>query len=429
MICGGMASQLNISRELVKGLPEGLVHLLHEIGVAARGRSENAYLVGGLVRDVLLGQPNYDLDVVVEGEAIALAQEIAKGKDRAIKTHSRFGTAKVNWDDFALDIVTARSETYAHPGALPTVAPGTIDDDLARRDFSINAMAVDLIEERFGDLLDPHGGLDDLRKRQVRALYSASFTDDPTRMLRAIRYEQRLGFRLEEKTEALLVKSLDALDTVSGERLWHELELILGEEKPEKVLLRAEVLGLLKRLYPFFKADRWLVGRLAAARERFAGETLALSQVYLGLLAYRLTDEQSEGCIERFRMPRWAARTLRGTARLRSLTRRLADRALSPSKLYRRLENHSAEVVAVLAVASSQPLLQNRLTEYVRTLRHVKPVLRGDDLKEMGVPPGQEMGRILRALQDARLDKQVTSREEEEELVYRLSGSRTTTGT
>ncbi|MFA4836906.1 MAG: hypothetical protein WC749_12650, partial [Dehalococcoidia bacterium] len=165
----------NIFRELEAYLPRELFGLLREIGEAAQSRGEAAYLVGGAVRDLLLGQPNLDLDAVVEGNAIALARRIAGARNWAVKTHPSFGTAKLCWGNLSLDMVTARSETYARPGALPTVAPGTIQDDLLRRDFTINAMAARLSPKSFGELLDPHGGQGDLERGLIRILHRGSF--------------------------------------------------------------------------------------------------------------------------------------------------------------------------------------------------------------------------------------------------------------
>ncbi|MCL0076088.1 hypothetical protein M1O17_04400 [Dehalococcoidia bacterium] len=437
----------NISRYLESYLPPGILGLLQEIGEAARSRGAGVYLVGGVVRDLLLlGEPsapppvsaggvNLDLDLVVEGNAIALGRRIARVNNWGVRTHPRFGTAKLYRGNLSLDLVTARSETYAQPGALPAVKPGTIEDDLRRRDFTINAMAACLSPNSFGELLDPHGGQGDLGRGLIRILHRNSFADDPTRILRALRYEKRLKFRLEQDTEGLMLQHLDSLNTVTGERLWHELELILKEECPEKVLCRADELGVLQRLHPALQGDSWLAERFARVRKSEVSSRQSAvgspgwggglstidhrlsTEVYLALLAYRLTGEEVEGCIARLKMPGWAARAGRDMVRLSKSLSSLASAELRPSDIYRRLNRHLPHVIEAAAIASDSPIVQQRLDLYLKRLRHVKPELRGDDLRSMGVPPGRKMGRILRALQAAKLDQTVVTREDEEALV------------
>ena len=199
------------------------------------------YVVGGFVRDLLLGQPTLDLDLVVEGNAITLARRLVEKVGGRVRSHGRFGTAKLILEEPresglppALDFVTARTEFYPHPSALPQVERSSIKQDLYRRDFTINTMAISLDRARYGELLDFYGGERDLREGLIRILHSLSFVEDPTRMLRAVRFEQRLGFEIEERTEELLRSALDLLGRVSGDRLRHELLQILREPAPER---------------------------------------------------------------------------------------------------------------------------------------------------------------------------------------------------
>jgi tRNA nucleotidyltransferase (CCA-adding enzyme) len=409
----------NISQYLQSYLSPGILELIQDIGEIAIAGKQRVYLVGGVVRDLFGGQIGPDLDLVVEGDAIALGRQIAQVKNWELRTHPRFGTAKLYRENFILDLVMARSETYAQPGALPTVKPGTIEDDLRRRDFTINAMAVCLSPDSFGELLDPHGGQGDLEKGLIRVLHRGSFRDDPTRILRALRYEERLNFHLEQDTERLMQQHLDSLDTVTGERLWHELELILKEERPEKVLCRADELRVLQRLHPALQGDGWLVERFGRAR-KIGEDSPSRPEVYLAILVYRLTGEEVEGCIARLKMPGWAAGTGRDMIRLRQSLSSLTSAKLRPSEIYRRLNRHLPHVIEAAAIASDSPIIQQRLDLYLRRLRYVKPELGGDDLQGMGVPPGRKMGQILRALQVAKLDQIVTTYEEEERLVRSL---------
>ena len=334
------------------------------------------YLVGGAVRDLLLGMDRADLDVVVEDDIAPLAE--AMGGELA--EHERFGTAKVDLGDLVLDIARARSETYPQPGALPTVTPATLVDDLARRDFSINAMALPLSDEP--TLIDPHDGLDDLRAGRLRVLHEKSFIDDPTRALRAARYMARLGLELEPETDVWL-RAAD-LSTVSDDRVLAELAKIAGEERPSAALQLVSDWGLL---------DIASGPRLAAALER-----LFESDPEWGEFADRDTA------------------ILLGVApgdhpaRLRHRAAKIAhhDRPGSPAEIQVLARDHVPEVLAVARAAGA-----DWLDEYVSRLRHVELEISGDDLIDAGVPEGPAVGRGLNAALAGRLDGEISSRDEE----------------
>ncbi|MBF0618989.1 MAG: CCA tRNA nucleotidyltransferase [Candidatus Omnitrophica bacterium] len=222
--------------------------LLKRARACADEKGVKALLVGGVVRDLLLGVPSLDLDIVIEGDAIAFARMLAGGRAKVL-THERFGTAVVTFPDgFAIDCVTARREVYAKPGALPDVTPGTIQDDLFRRDFTVNALAVSLNAKDLGTLVDEHGGVADLKKKNIRVLHAKSFQDDPTRIVRAARYAARFGFRLEPKTEKELcaAAAADAFSTVTPVRYFNEFRRILEEKDPVPALDLLKQWGALK---------------------------------------------------------------------------------------------------------------------------------------------------------------------------------------
>ncbi|MDY6912120.1 MAG: hypothetical protein SVM79_07200 [Chloroflexota bacterium] len=396
------------------------LQLLRKVGETAWDRGERLYLVGGAVRDFILAQPNSDLDLVVEGKAIPLARQIAKAGNWEIKTHPRFGTAKLSREGYTFDLVSSRSETYPRPGALPEVKPGTLQDDLARRDFTINAMAVSLAPPSFGELFDPHGGRNDLKQKQIRVLHDDSFSDDPTRIFRALRYEQRLGFRLEPETEIQLLQSLDNLDTMTGERLWHELELILRESQPERAILRVDEIGALRKLCPAFTGDDvWLADKFVQVRKK-GDASLSWVAVYLALFTYWFDSDETEACISRLKFPGWATRIARDSAKLKQTLPDLAVTQLRPSQIYRKLEHHLPEVVAAGALAAESDVARKRMELYLSDLRHISTWLNGDDLQSMGVSPGKTLGQILRSLHEANLDRKVISRADEEQLVRDL---------
>ena len=284
-----MPKQINLAEKIETGLPGELVALVNNAVAVAGNRKQPLYLVGGVVRDLLPGKINdtCDLDLVVEGDALGLAGEFAEKVGGKLTAHLMFNTAKIEKGKWTIDIAMARTETYAKPGALPVVTAGTLKTDLLRRDFTVNAMAVSLNHDNYGELIDLYGGLKDLKAKKIRILHDKSFSDDATRIWRAVRYEQRLGFKIELETLALLQRDAPLMKTVGGYRLRHELELVLKEKVPEKVLLRADELGVLKELHSSLKADDWLVTQLQKARQ--SGK--ANPDYYLGLLLYHLNAE------------------------------------------------------------------------------------------------------------------------------------------
>lgn len=409
---------VNLSRKIEQWFPGALLDFLRAAAKLASAEGQALYLVGGAVRDLLLGRPNLDLDLVVEGDALLLARRLAEQSGGDVVTHRRFRTAKLRWGQLTIDLATARSEIYARPGALPTVQPGSISDDLFRRDFSVNAMAIELNPASFGNLVDPYGGKSDLERGLLRVLHEKSFIDDPTRMLRALRYEQRLGFRLEGHTEELLHQAITVMDNVTGERLRHELELILNEDHPERILSRADELGVLARLHPSLQGNGWLTRKFDQARQA-SGSTKPRPDLYLLLLAYRLTQEEIETFINRLKPSGKVVRAIRDTLHLKTNIHALAEPDLKPSSIYDILKHHSPQAILTVAIASENLLVRQHLQLYLKKLRYVRPSLSGDDLRRMGVPSGIQLGQILQALHEAKLDRRVKTRSEEESLVRR----------
>ncbi len=410
---GGVASLMD------RLLPAAVTGFLRDVGRLGVQRRQRAYLVGGVVRDLFLGRPNLDLDLVVEGSTAEFVQYLEETYRGRAVVHRHFGTARVSWEQTSLDLATARRETYARPGALPAVTPGDIASDLARRDFTINAMAVDLSPERYGAILDLYGGQRDLDDRYIRVLHDRSFVDDPTRMWRAVRYEQRLDFRIEPATLGLLESALPVLDAVTGDRIRHELERVLTEELPEKALCRAGELGILARLQPGLTADRWLAQRFSQARAGSQPGTPAL-QTYLALLAYRLSPPEMDRLASYLNVPSATRRVLRDTVALKTGFGALSRPGLKHSQVYSILNGYSHTALTAAMIATDIAPVRERIALYLTSLRYVKPLLTGNDFKEMGVPEGPRIGEILGRLREARLDSQATSRQDEIDMVKRL---------
>jgi tRNA nucleotidyltransferase (CCA-adding enzyme) len=409
-------NNVSLAVKLEYRLPPELNEFIREAANLALCLGQRLYLVGGMVRDLILDKPNLDLDLVVEGDAIVLARKLAAARSAKVTIHPRFSTAKVAWGGYSVDLATARSESYARPGALPAVKSGSIKDDLFRRDFTINAMALSLNADDYGALLDRYGGMRDIAAKLVRILYEKSFTDDATRIWRAIRYGERLDFHLEETTFKLLKRDLPILATISGERLRYELECVLSEEYPEKVLLSAGKLGVLRRLHPSLEADGWLTEKFVAARETTAPERPSFG-LYFALLTYRLSPQGSDELVSCLRVPRSAARTAKDTQLIKERFTSLATPGLRRSEIYQALRDLSAAAVTAVSLATDSPLVRERLELYLRKLRYVKPSLNGNDLLALGMSQGPRIKEIIECLQTARLDGQVASKKEELDLV------------
>jgi tRNA nucleotidyltransferase (CCA-adding enzyme) len=398
--------------------------LFSELRKVAESLTRPVYLVGGPVRDWLMGWQVRDLDFVTESDAPALARALAQRVNGRVIVHDRFGTATVELEGARIDLVTARKEAYPVPGALPTVKPSSLQDDLARRDFTINSMALP-IDGALEGLVDPFGGRDDLRKGLVRTIFSRSFDDDPTRLFRAVRYEQRFGFQLTEETLDQFMAAVDRrnCDTVSGDRLRHELELICREQSPDKVLGRATGLGLLASIVPGLGQGEQ-VAQWAESESSFELEPGAEWYPWLAALAYPLTSADEAALIRRLNMPRTWAEVVRSSIELREMESSLADDGLPLSALVGLLKSHDIKTVRIVAAITESLAMARNLNRYLDSYGHLKPVLNGDDLLEMGVPSGPLIGRVLADLRDMRLDRRVNSEEEERQWVKGLLASR-----
>jgi tRNA nucleotidyltransferase (CCA-adding enzyme) len=425
-----------IAARLERSLHPSLAALIRDIAVVASDMDCSLFFVGGIVRDLLLGQPLYDIDFVVEGDAIALAKRLARERGGQVKSHARFGTAKWLLGNRApaiatpdglglrtLDFVTARTEFYAHPTALPQVERSSIKQDLHRRDFTINSMAVCLDLDRFGELLDYYGGERDLRDGVVRVLHSLSFVEDPTRILRAVRFEQRFGFHIDPRTIDLLASALDLLDRVSGARIRHELELIFQETEPEKAICRLDELGVLARLNPALTCDDWLMRKYEEARQTPSFECVPgaspLTFTYLGLLVYRMDVDTLNELAYRLRFSHTVEVDLHSLIELRAAGEQLGSAARA-SAIYQYLHLHSLNALWAARVATDDPRVRVNIDRFVHELRDVKPSIGGAFLRSLGLKSSPVFGRILHTLRDAMLDGLVHTREEEEAFVRDL---------
>lgn len=429
-----------IREKMEKALPKGLQEILLVARDVANDLGYSLYLVGGFVRDLLLGEPTLDLDLVVEGDAIRLARQLAEKIGGYVRSHARFGTAKVILEGErpegvppSLDFVTARTEFYESPTMLPQVERSSIKQDLYRRDFTINTMAICLDRGRYGELLDYYGGLRDLEEKRIRVLHNLSFIEDPTRILRAVRFEQRLGFEIEARTAELIDDAVELLEHVSGERIRNELDLILQEAEPEKALLRLDALGALEHIHPSLRFTPEMAQQFVHLRAHLQElgangwgtqpdeqHLPELRQCYLALLTQHMSSKALQSFVERLRLPSADARFLAQVAQLREVRSQLETAAILPSTIYHLLAPFSPEARFVLSVLGDSPRLRARLDYFEKTLRHVKPTLDGEALKAMNVPPGPVYRVILDRVLDALLDGLIKTPEEEREMAQQL---------
>ncbi len=429
---------LDFSPLFRNGLTGSQQRLIDTVVEAATERGLPIYAVGGLPRDLWLGASVTDLDLVVEGDAVELGRVLVSRYAGKLTIHPRFGTAK--WDlrgtrldpaitsssetvpvhaGHFLDLISARSETYRHAAALPTVKRGTIDDDVRRRDFTINTLAVRLDGSHSGQVLDAFGALEDLERRSVRVLHARSFVDDPTRLYRAVRYEQRFGFTIADDTLALMPAARELVGHLSGQRIRHELDLILDEPHAADMLARLARLKLLAPVHSALPHGRAAFDRVECAGQRPGVPVKSWSVRHAAWLLWlmELKEPRVRVLGRRLRMPAVAVAELAASSRLYRRADSLAR--LRPSKATAFLDKFpQLAVYTVSLVVKGKP--QRMLQEYLAKWKDMRPLTTGHHLKELGLPPGPVYRSILRTLRDAWIDGDIRDEEGERRMLQRL---------
>jgi len=445
-----LPGKINLAERLASVMPPARLGLLRLVAAVAHEQHMAVYIVGGFVRDLMLERPSYDFDIVVEGDAITLGRGLAQKYGGRVVTHSRFGTAKwwigavakdlvsqlpetgkLNAADLpeSLDLISARTEFYDYPTALPTVERSSIKLDLHRRDFTFNTLALRLDGRHYGDLYDYWGGLNDLHRGQVRVLHSLSFIDDPTRMLRAVRFEQRFGFQIEARTLQLMEEARGMLRQVTGERLRHEIDLIFSEEYPARALLRLEELGLLSAIHPALNWDGSRKSDLEIALHAPIEPVWGLNGSFGGHLNLRsglayiawwigLSDETCSLLTNRFRLSSAFFQALLAANALKKDLASLVGQL--PSRVAARLDGIPAAALYSVFRSSTREEERDLVRRYVNEWRDLEPGINGDVLVERGLPPGPHYRSILTALRAAWLDGIIHNSEEEEAFYQQL---------
>lgn len=425
----------NVSSMINNRLPHDMIELLKMAGDLGDELSWEVYAVGGFVRDIIMGRANLDLDLVVEGDGIQFAKELANRLNGRVKAHSKFKTAVVIFgDDKRVDVATARLEYYEYPAALPTVELSSIKMDLYRRDFTMNALALRLNPGRFGQLVDFFGADRDIRNKTIRVLHSLSFVEDPTRILRAIRFERRFGFNIGGQTMRLIKNAigLELFSKLSGTRVMHELQLIMNEEDPLACLQRMQELGILEAIHPMLELNRdriQVLTELVKVHNWYKllylepkpvpwllyilGLTMGIKRNQITKVTKRLNFTARE---EREFMQ---LRDMIGDALMKLMGWREGKSRLST--LYSILHPMPVEGVLFLMARSRKEHIRRNISQYLARLRYIKIEVSGNDLKDMGIEPGPIYTQILDRLIRAKVDGRADTREEQLKMAERLN--------
>ena len=411
-------------KDYLNKLPKDIRNLIYSAGKIAKKTDVKAYLVGGIVRDLILGVPNFDLDIVVEGNGLLFASELASQFDARLTTHPRFYTATlITPKNIKLDIATARSERYPHPASLPVVKPGTIRDDLARRDFTINTLAIDLLPNNFGNPVDFYQGKKDLRMKTIRILHDSSFIDDPTRIIRAVRFEQRFRFRIEPHTMRLLKQAKDTgmLKRTSPHRLRDEIILILKEPEVLRCILRLNKIVGFDFIHQKLKLNKANLAYLASIRKEIhwfnnnfpKARVLDVWLMYfIGLLS-RLNKNQLSCVLIRLGLCREDMKRIISYHKIssREILLRLNKKNISPSQIYRDLQPLSLEVILLIKAKYRNKIFNLNIEKFLKFYNTVRLYIQAKDLAGFGIKPGPDYKKILNQLLYLQIDGKINSKD------------------
>lgn len=409
-------------------LPARILHILQTAGQVAEESASTVYCVGGFVRDLLLQVANFDLDLVVEGNGEQLARRLAEELHGTIRVHDRFGTAVVKLDnEIKIDVATARTEYYEFPAALPKVERASIREDMYRRDFTINTMALCLNPDRFGELIDYFGGRKDLENGNIRILYNLSFVEDPTRILRAIRFEQRYEFTIEADTFRFAQEAIERrlLGRLSYKRTMNELILILNEKDPVPALKRMLETGVWKYILPEVELEeedfiniRRIPVILAWWNERYYGTNVRAWLVYIVFILSRLSESEISGVLERYNLDKYSVNCIEESLNIPSIVELVNQgEHVDPSDLDNLLGGLANENIIYLLLGVKTEKTWEHIVRYLDVKERVRLDINGNHLIELGLKPGLHFKQILDELYRLKLDGIITSREEEIQMV------------
>ena len=414
-----------MTRQMEEQLPKYIMHILRDLGVVAEKMGVNAYIVGGFARDVLLRRENLDIDVVIEGDGIEFARKVASKHNGRVRIHKTFGTAVITFTDgFKIDVASARLEYYEYPAALPQVEMSSIKLDLYRRDFTINTLAIRLNPSFFGELIDFFGARKDIKEKTIRVIHNLSFVEDPTRILRAIRFEQRFGFRIGKLTLSLIDNAvrLNFLDRLDGRRLFSELILMLQGDEAILNVKRLNEFDILRFIHPkiyFDNSAKVLLGNIGEVISwyelSFLEEKYERWKIYFLALIENLQESEILSLCKNLSMSEKEKKELlrsRDHAR-NALVKMAKQRSLKNSELYHLLSPLTTECLLYLMAKVTRNEAKKSFSKFLTKLKHTKIKTTGEDLKKLGLLPGKLYKRILDNLLNARLDGKVQNKRDE----------------
>ncbi len=424
---------------LSEALGESAVRLIATIAKHAHAEKVAIYLAGGVVRDLVLERENLDLDFVLEGDAIAFACKLARLYGGETERHIPFGTAKWKLNSATInnlsvgsgaipaqiDFATARTEAYPAPAALPAVEPGLIAQDLLRRDFTVNALALRIEAGSCPwDMLDPSGGYNDILGKEIRVLHDRSFIDDPTRIFRAFRFASRFGFSIESSTADMMREAIPVIQRLSGERIRHELDLILREEYPERIISNLSALGIFAQIHDSFRTSVRSAEQFKRLREdmpQMCGSSDDIARVGWLLLFSDIAEDDALLICARLDLPRGLSNAIAGFARLMAKVDWLGAPGTKASAITRFLDGISATAWRAGLICNIDiHSVKERMELYMEVWRHRQPTINGNDLIRAGLRPGPIYREILDKLRSAWIDGEIESEDQERELFLKL---------
>ena len=417
--------------QIIEFFPPDLKGILEVVSSVSKLLKAKTYLVGGIIRDALLGIPNYDIDIVVEGDGIEFGQKLADRFDAKLEIHRKFGTSVLVLENGQhIDIATARVEYYKKPAALPSIESGSIKQDLARRDFTINSLALSLSKKNYGEILDYFGGRQDLKDRKIKILHKMSFIEDPTRIFRAVRFEKRLGFTMDRETEgfAITTINMDIVSKLTGVRIRDELIYILNEEKPYSAIKRLYDLGALAKIGIKSRIDRAFteaakkVLRSQMQLEPFTGEKVKKWRLLLALLFENMSTPGIEKWCTKMKVRKKdTAVILKVLRHIDEARKQIRDQVKDNHTLYRIVSDYHPEL-QVIAHSWGSGYKKN-IKKYFSKLSAIKLEINGDDLKNMGYRPSSKFREVLEEVFALKLDGKISGRKEELQKAKKLMES------
>lgn len=403
----------NMNINYIYNLPSRFLRLAREVGHLADKKGLAVYLVGGVVRDLILSREIKDLDFVVEGDAIKFAQAIALEKKYKITAYHQFGTATVFWkNDLEIDFVSARKEKYEYAGALPKVEMASLRDDLFRRDFTINTLCLSMNKKSWGKLIDVYGGLNDLESKSICVLHEKSFLDDPTRILRAVRFSQRLNFRIESKTLGLIKRAVHqhALHEVKRPRLFQELKKNFSEKNSKSQIQTLHKIKILSAIHRRFKVD---VAKLAAIDTFFKNNPDEKWLFIFMSLVSTFTSKELGEFLKIIQLNKIDQKSVSQSLEVHRVLTALNKHLINRSEIYMILNSFAPETVRYFYLCAKTVRQKNRIRCYLERDRFKQTSIDGDDLKRIGFSDGKEIKKVLMIILSQKINGLIKSTSDE----------------